>query len=91
MKNLLPALALCVLASCSPQKRSHPIAATAHAEVRRAGSTQPQGIVEAGDTVDLVLPMIPIEGRVQVRLGGGKMGYMPAVALALPDSLKAKL
>jgi hypothetical protein len=89
MKILLPALLICFLASCASKKLEHPVAVTAHAEVKNTGVVQ--GVVEPGDTVDLVLPMIPIEGGVQVRLRGGKRGRVPAAALALPDSLKAKL
>jgi hypothetical protein len=90
MKNMLP-LALCVsvLASCGKSKLAHPVAVNLHAEVKNTGVTQ--GVIEPGDTVNLSMPFLPIDGMVQVELPNGKRGRVAAVVLSLPDSLKAKL
>jgi hypothetical protein len=90
MKNILPlALCLSMLAGCGKTKLAHPVAVTVHAEVKNTGVTQ--GIIEPGDTVDLSMPFLPVDGMVQVELPSGKRGRVAAVVLALPDSLKAKL
>lgn len=92
MKRMLLALSLVTalsLGACGTNKFPCPVLVVAHADVKNTGVSQ--GTVQPGDTVGLTLPMIPIAGNVQVTLRSGKRGYLPAAALGLPDSLKAKL
>lgn len=89
MKTLpLAALLGLALAGCGHDKFAHPVAVVAHADVKNTNVSQ--GTVEPGDTVDLVGSTV-IEGEVQVALRNGKRGFVPVSALALPDSLRAKL
>lgn len=80
---------LLLLASCGPNKLAHPVAVVKHADATQPGQAGAQGTVEAGDTVDLVLPILnPLADGVLVTLANGKRGFVPADALALPDSLR---
>lgn len=68
----------------------HPVVAPAQAEATQPGAAQPEGIVDAGDTVELMAPTLPVAGNLLVKLPNAKRGFVPmtALALALPDSLR---
>ncbi|TVT43136.1 hypothetical protein FNT36_03315 [Hymenobacter setariae] len=90
MKKLLFIGTLGILVTCKPERLAYPVAVTAHAQIWTADSKRPQAIVEAGDTVDLVMPVTPEWGQIAIRLSETRIGYVSIKALAWPDSLKAK-
>lgn len=58
----------------------------------RAGQETAVATVTPGDTVDLIEHSLePTNSTIMVRLQDGKRGFVPTAALALPDSLRAKL
>lgn len=90
MKKLLLIVALGALTTCKSERLAYPIAVTAHAQIWTADSKRPQATVEAGDTVDLVMPVTPKWGQIAIKLTENRIGYVSIKALAWPDSLKAK-
>lgn len=89
MKKLfLTLLTGLMLAQCGPKKLAHRVAVIQKGLVFQAGQATPQGMVQVGDSVEVLLPILSKNNAAEVILRDGKRGFVPLSCLALPVSLK---
>ena len=85
MKYSFVALLL-ALTQCGTEKFKHPVAIIERAEVRQDGQPTPEGIVEPGDSIDVIENTYrPADSTTLVQLRNGKRGYIPVSALKVPE------